>query len=349
MAQPGHRPDLHRARAPRQRPARRARAQRVGTQAQAQGQGREPSGDRPRAGRRPRGDQRGGQRVGRRGAAGGPRPVGGLRPARRVGEDRRQRRVADRPTRRGARAGRRVRLGQDPDRVLGPGPAASRRPGPDRRHRVRGHRPRGRLRQADDQAARQQDRLHPAGADVEPRPGLHHREPADRADPDLPGSRQGRGQGTGARPARPGGHPRPEAHVRGVPAPDLGRHGATRADRRRGLLRPRPAHRRRADHGPRRDGPGRGARPAARSPDGVPHGRAAGHPQLRRGGRPVRPGLGDAGRTDRRDRTCALDLRRPAPRVHPVVVRRDPRGQQATQGPRRERPPTASQDEEVLP
>ena len=60
------------------------------------------------------------------------------------------------------------------------------------------------------------------------------------------------------------GIPEPEAHVRRLPARDLGRHGAARADRRRGLVRPRPAHRRRADHGARRDRAGRGARPAAR-------------------------------------------------------------------------------------
>ena len=35
-------------------------------------------------------------------------------------------------------------------------------------------------------------------------------------------------------------------------------------------------------------------------------------------------------RPDRRDRAGAVDLRRPAPRVHPVAVRRDPRGQQAS-------------------
>ena len=73
------------------------------------------------------------------------------------------------------------------------------------------------------------------------------------------------------------------------------------------------------------------ARPAGRAP----HGRAARDPQLRCGRRPLRPGLGDAGRPDRRDRARALDLRRPAARVHAVVVRRDPRGQQAAQEPRR--------------
>ena len=151
VAEPGDRPDLHRPRPARQRPARRARAQRLGAQAQAQAR---RGGPAPTIGREPvvvheeAGERR------RRGAAGRPRPVGRLRPARRLGEDRRPRRVPDRATRRGARPDRRVRLGQDPDGVRRPAAAAARRPDPDRRHRVRGHRPRGRVREADDQAAR---------------------------------------------------------------------------------------------------------------------------------------------------------------------------------------------------
>ena len=107
---------------------------------------------------------------------------------------------------------------------------------------------------------------------------------------------------TRARPARPGRHPEPEAHLRRLPAPGLRRHGPARADRRRRLVRPRPAHRRRAHHRPGRHRPGRGARPAARPAGGAPHGRAARHPQLRRRRRPLRPGLGHAQRPDRRDR-----------------------------------------------
>ena len=108
----------------------------------------------------------------------------------------------------------------------------------------------------------------------------------------------------GARAARPRRHPRPEAHVRRLPARDLGRHGAARAHRRRGLDRPRPDHRRRADHGARRDRAGRGARPAARPAGGASHGDAPRDPQLRRRRRPLRPRVGHAG---------AVASSRPAP------------------------------------
>ena len=72
-----------------------------------------------------------------------------------------------------------------------------------------------------------------------------------------------------ARAARPRRHPRPQAHLRRLPARDLRRHGAARAHRRRGLVRARPAHRRRADDGARRHRAGRGARPAARPAGGA--------------------------------------------------------------------------------
>ena len=83
------------------------------------------------------------------------RPVGRLRPAGRLGEDRRPRRVPDRAARRGARPDRRVRLGQDPDGVRRHAAAAARRP--DHRRRRSSSRAVDLavgLREGDDQAAR---------------------------------------------------------------------------------------------------------------------------------------------------------------------------------------------------
>ena len=63
-----------------------------------------------------------------------------------------------------------------------------------------------------------------------------------------------------------GRHPRPEAAPRGLPARDVGRHGAARDDRDGARLRARAAHRRRADDGAGRDHPGPDPGPDAHAP-----------------------------------------------------------------------------------
>ena len=68
-----------------------------------------------------------------------------------------------------------------------------------------------------------------------------------------------------ARAARRGRHSRCRAALRRVSVPALRRHEAARDDRHGAGRRARAADRRRADHGARRDHPGAGARPAARS------------------------------------------------------------------------------------
>ena len=71
-----------------------------------------------------------------------------------------------------------------------------------------------------------------------------------------------------------------------VPARVLRRHAAAGDDRDGDRQRPRPAHRRRADHGARRDDPGAGARPARASAQReTGAGDDPDHPRPRRGGR----------------------------------------------------------------
>ena len=143
-----------------------------------------------------------------------------------------------------------------------------------------GTRPRRRPRTSDMTAdPRAAHRLHPAGADVatSTRRSRSAASWSSRcASPSGSARRRPPSKALGA--ARPGRHPRPEAHVRRLPARGLRRHGAARAHRRRRLLRPRPAHRRRADHGPRRHRAGRGARPAARPAGRAPHGACSSSP-----------------------------------------------------------------------
>ncbi len=133
------------------------------------------------------------------------------------------------------------------------------------------------------------------------------------------------GQAEGAGAARPRRHPRSPTDVPRLSPRDLRRHGPTRAHRRGGVVRPRPDHRRRADHRPRRHRAGRGPRPAARAGAGDAHGLADRLPQLRRRRRSVRSGGGDEGRPDRRVRPGAIDLQGRPPSLHALAARRDPR------------------------
>ena len=67
---------------------------------------------------------------------------------------------------------------------------------------------------------------------------------------------EARGARRGARAAQGGRHPARRAAHRRLPAPVLGRHAPARDDRDGADQRPRPADRRRADDGARRDDPG---------------------------------------------------------------------------------------------
>ena len=92
----------------------------------------------------------------------------------------------------------------------------------------------------------------------------------------------------------------PDGAGRRVPAPAVGRPAPAGADRPRPGVRAGPADRRRADHRPRRDGPGPGARPARRAPARRRHGDAVHHPRPVRAHVDVRAGGGDVRRADRR-------------------------------------------------
>ncbi len=139
---------------------------------------------------------------------------------------------------------------------------------------------------------RARDLVRLPGADDVAEPGVHGRA-ADRRGAAPPPRARPRG---GARPhgraARAGGHPRPDAARRRVPAPALRRHAPARDDRDGGRLQPEGADRRRADHRARRDDPGGHPRPDARHPRAARHRDHAHHPRPRRGRRRRRPGDG---------------------------------------------------------
>ncbi len=227
----------------------------------------------------------------------GAQPHGRLPPVRRWGLHGRQRHLADRAQGRSARPRGRVRLRQDPDGVRRPRPPAARGEGGRRHHGVRRSEHRGPLEVRDEPPAGPEDRVHPAGADVQPRPLLPDRLPAHRAHAPAPRPLQGGSQGAGPGPAGPrSGIPDPERTYRRLPARGLGRHGPARAHRRRRLLRPGAADRRRADHGPRRHRPGRGPRPLRSLQAERQMGDDPRDPQLRRRRRHLRPDRGHAER-----------------------------------------------------
>ena len=139
---------------------------------------------------------------------------------------------------------------------------------------------------------------------------------ARRAEPGVQGRRPDRRGDHGApttctrpsctsrvdRAARPRRHPEPERAGRPVPARVLRRHAPAGDDRHGDRQRPRPAHRRRADHRARRHHPGAGARGARADPGPHRLGDHAHHPRPRRGRRRRRPGARDVRRAAGRDR-----------------------------------------------
>ena len=105
--------------------------------------------------------------------------------------------------------------------------------------------------------------------------------------------------GAGRRAARPGRHPQPEDPPQVVPPRVLRRYAPAGDDRHGDRQRSRRDHRRRADHGPRRDDPGAGARGAAHGAARDRRRRDHDHPRPRRGRRHRRPGAGDVRRSGR--------------------------------------------------
>ena len=219
----------------------------------------------------------------------------------------------------GARHRRRVGLRQDDDRaVAGAGPAVQREHR-RRQHQADGHRPGAEVREraAPLPLARGVDRL--PGRDERPQPGPARARPDRRADRGAAGRLEvGRAQ-AGGRAARARRHP---ARSRGrLSARALGRDAPAGDDRDGPRVRPGARHRRRADDGPGRHGPGpdpqaaRGPARQARAVADPHHPRPVGHR------RDVRPGHGHVRRPRRRGRPGRRGVHPAAPPVHPEAAR----------------------------
>ncbi|CAK7281257.1 hypothetical protein SGPA1_12050 [Streptomyces misionensis JCM 4497] len=210
----------------------------------------------------------------------------------------------------------RVRLrqvGDEPDHPRSAQPHVHHRRGRDPAGRAGAHH---RARVGAGEAARQQGRHDLPGPAHRALPLLHRR-PADRRAVHEAQRRLQEGRlGTRRGDAGQGRHPQPPAAGEGLPAPVLRRHAPARDDRHGPGLRPRPAHRRRADHGARRDRAGADPRSAEGPATGVRIGHHLHHPRLggdRRHGRRHHGDVrGRRGRTGHHRRGAALA---PAP-VH---------------------------------
>ena len=114
----------------------------------------------------------------------------------------------------------------------------------------------------------------------------------------------------------------PELVYRPLSAPALGRHGPARDDRHDADRRARPADRRRADLGARRDGAERGAAHPRRSRARARHGAHPDQPQPDDGRELLRPGADHVWRPDRRAMRGEGPAERAAP-LYPRAGRRD--------------------------
>ena len=207
-------------------------------------------------------------------------------------------------------AGRRVGLGQDGDRAFHP--AASPLPrgvASLRRHQVQGREPHGAAPRRPAPCPRQPDFHDFSRAYDLAQPAAHHRAADRRGAEDSPRPLQQRGTSARARPAQQGRHRGPEGPPQFLPAPALRRPAPAGDDRHGARQRARPAHRRRADDGARRDHPGADPRSAAQAQIRVQHGHAADHPRSRHRAQDGGPGLRHDQWRDRRARRDARHLR----------------------------------------
>ena len=160
---------------------------------------------------------------------------------------------------RAARHRRRIRLGQIADRPRHPRPDAAARRGHGEAARVRRDRPARSQPARAPPPARQPHDHGDAGPEILARPGDAGRQADRRGLPRAHEGVEGRGAREGARHARGGAHPRSAARALALSARAFRRHGPARDDRHDARHRPRPADRRRADLGARRDGAARSA------------------------------------------------------------------------------------------
>ena len=145
-------------------------------------------------------------------------------------------------------------------------------------------------------------------------------------------SRRCRRSRQGRRDAAHRRHPRPEAAGQVVSAPALGRSGPAGDDRHGPRRRAGAAHRRRADHGTRRDDPGADPRPDADAAGRAGHEHGADHPRPRRGRRDGPPCRRDVRRPDRRGGSRRGTVRRPQASLHPWSARLGPGHRRAPRG-----------------
>ena len=153
---------------------------------------------------------------------------------------------------------------------------------------------------------RQRDRHDLPGADDLAQPGLH-----DRAATDRRAARASRASGVPRAEARAlelaaaGPHPRARASAQAVSARTFRRHAPARGHRHGDGLQSAAADRRRADHGARRDHPGRDPGPDRPAEARERHGGAVHHPRHGGGRADGRPRRGHVPRRDGRGRPGA--------------------------------------------
>ncbi len=164
---------------------------------------------------------------------------------------------------------------------------------------------------------RPEDRHDLPGPPDQPASGVQRRLADHRDDQGpRPEDLQGQGQGEGGRASRPGRDPVRQGPGRRLPAPVLGWHAPARDDRDGGGPEPGAAHRRRADHGAGRHGPGAGAQGDAQGPGGVRDRDHPDHPRPRRGRRDGRRDRGHVRRPGDGARVPARALLPPPPPLH---------------------------------
>ena len=154
------------------------------------------------------------------------------------------------------------------------------------------------------------------GADVVPEPRADGGGAGGRGVHGAQGVRKTGGRGAGGRVAPEGRHARSRTAGAGVPPPVERRDAAAGDDRDGARPRAGAPHRRRADHGARRDDPGADPLAAAGAAGAGEDGGSPHHPRPRRGARLRGPDRDHVPRPHRGDRADAGPLRRPRASVH---------------------------------